>query len=479
MKTYSAYLYIITAGMVALSSSCKKSFLEVVPKGSVIASTTDDYGRLLTNATLLNVTANPQVMLADDVIAIKSFFDAATTREQRLFRWDDEVYEPEESAPELDGLMTNIYLYNKIINEVMSADGPETQKKNLRAEALTGRAWTLFHLINYYAKPYNPATAAKDPGFPLVNSADVTVTNFTRASVQEVYNQIVSDLQTAIPDLPEKLTARLRMSRALGRALLGKVYVFMQQYDKALPLFNDAFTDLSQSVLPVRLYNYNQTFATGGAFLPIAALGGPTLPTHATYEENFFSRQFSNTYAYFINIFVMSPSVSILFKPSDLRLKFYTNKAYPSGAIPPNTYRRIGPLLTQVGFVLPDLYLLRAECYARGGELTKATDDLLTLRKNRMPDTDAAIPADTAADKIKLVSFIMEERQREFAVQGYRWFDMRRLSVDPLLTGLQFTHKLMAADGTLSATYALKTERFVLRFPPKVMVQNPGMNNNP
>ncbi|MFT3827437.1 MAG: RagB/SusD family nutrient uptake outer membrane protein [Chitinophagaceae bacterium] len=479
MKTYSAYLYIIVAGMMTLTTSCKKSFLEVLPKGSVIAGTADDYGRLLTNATLLNISANPQVMLGDDVIAIKSYFDAATTREQRLFRWDDEVYEPEENAPELDGLMTNIYLYNKIINEVMSADGPDTQKKSLRAEALTGRAWTLFLLINFYGKPFTSATAAQDPGFPLVNSADVTLVNFTRASVQDVYNQIVSDLETAIPDLPAKLTVRLRMSRPLGKALLGKVYVFMQEFDKALPLFNSAFDDLAQSAITVKLYNYNQTFATGGSFLPIAALGGPTLPTHAANEENIFSRQFSNTYAYFVNTFVMSPSTSVLFKSSDLRLKFYATKAYPSGTLPTNAYRRVGPLLTQVGFVLPDLYLLRAECFARSGQLTKATDDLLTLRKNRMPDADAAIPADTSADKVKLVSFIMEERLREFAVQGYRWFDMRRISVDPLLTGLQFSHKLMTADGVLSASYSLKPERLVLRFPPKVMAQNPGMANNP
>ena len=126
----------------------------------------------------------------------------------------------------------------------------------------------------------------------------------------------------------------------------------------------------------------------------------------------------------------MSPSVSILFKPSDLRLRVLPAPAYPSGI--PQYLQKLAHCLPG-WFVLPDLYLLRAECYARGGELTKATDDLLTKRKNRMPDTDAAIPADTAADKIKLISFIMEERQREFAVQGYRWFDMRRLSADPLI----------------------------------------------
>ncbi len=53
-----------------------------------------------------------------------------------------------------------------------------------------------------------------------------------------------------------------------------------------------------------------------------------------------------------------------------------------------------------------------AECKARLNDLEGAGEDLLTLRKNRMPEADAAIPSATAADQAALVSFIIEERIR-------------------------------------------------------------------
>lgn len=481
MKKKLNHIYkIALAGLLVTGlGACKKSFLEVLPKGTVIAATADDYGRLLSNASLMNTPASPpQVILGDEMAAVKSFFDNATTREQRLFRWDAVVQEPAESATELDGLMTNIYLFNKIINEVLASDGPETQKKSLRAEALVGRAWTNFILINYYGKPYHPATAAKDPGFPLVNFSDVTQTEFTRGTVQEVYNQIIKDLETAIPDLPENLSRRIRASRPLGKALLGKVYMFMQQFDKALPLLNAAFDELALSAVAVRLYDYTKTFATGGSFLPIAALGGPAYPNTSSNEENIYAKQFTNPYSFFNNTFVIAPSALKLFKSGDLRLKFYVNKQYPSGALPPQTLRRSGPSLVQAGFVLPELYLLRAECRVRANNLTGAVEDVETLRKNRMPSGEVAIPTDTATNKMNLLHYIMEERTREFAAQGFRWFDMRRLSVDPLFAGISFKHFVYDTDGS-ATSYDLKPERFVLRFPQKVMEQNPTMQNNP
>jgi hypothetical protein len=141
----------------------------------------------------------------------------------------------------------------------------------------------IFFLINYYGKPYS-ASAGTDAGFPIIMEADVTETSFKRASVQEVYDFIIQDLVTAMPDLPLQTTHRIRMSKAAAEAILGKVYVFMGKFDKALPELNAAFADLARSTIPVRLYDYNNTFAPGGSFLPIG-LFGPTYPTCLTMKK--------------------------------------------------------------------------------------------------------------------------------------------------------------------------------------------------
>jgi hypothetical protein len=95
-----------------------------------------------------------------------------------------------------------------------------------------------------------------------------------------------------------------------------------------------------------------------------------------------------------------------------------------------------------------------------------------------MPPADATVNAATAADQALLIKFIINERTREFAFEGFRWFDMRRLSVDPLFTGAVFTHTLYDPSG--NTVYTLKQpDRLVLQIPQFFIDANPGMTNNP
>ena len=463
--------------------SCKKDFLEIVPKGKLIATQVSDYNLLLSNLSLLNMSNGgslAQAAMGDEVAAANPYFAGTDLRTQRLFRWDAVIYEPAELATEMGVLMENLYTYNKVINEIENASGGlEEQKQSIKAEALAGRAWIYFQLINYYGKPYDAATAASDPGYPIIRVSNVTDNNFTRASVKEVYDFIVSDLQAAIPQLPARTTHRLRMSKSAGEALLGKVLMFMGKFDVAEPLLNAALNDLANADIRVRLYDYNVTFAPGGLFLPISIFG-PTTPTAPNTEENIYAKQFINSLTFASSELVLHPDAAALFKPSDLRLKFYTTQPYPSGEVyAGGALRKAGPISSQIGVTVPDLYLLLAECRARNNDLTGAVNIAETFRKHRMPQQDAAIPTAIASDKIALVKFILEERVREFALLGYRWFDMRRLSVDAdYKSTVKYTHTLFDQAGNTS-TFTLRPERLVMRLPQLIINQNPGMQNNP
>jgi hypothetical protein len=474
---------LITASIFLLTgfAGCKKSFLEVVPKGRLINQKLSDYSLSLNSLNLLNMSTPSQVALGDEIAAQETFFNAALLRNQRFFRYDDVIYEPDEDALETAVPLRAIYLYNMVINEVLDAtEGTEQEKKSIQAEALAGRAWTYFLLINFYGKPYSEATAATDPGFPIVKEADVAATKFTRASVKEVYDFIVQDLTMALVNLPAQTTHRLRMSRAAARTLLGKVYLFMGKPAEALPLLNGAITDIAASAIAVKLYNYNVAFGTGGIFLPITTAGA-TYPTVVNNEENIYAKQFGNNWTSVSNEFVVTKQTADLFTPSDLRKNFYKTTPSPSGtAYPLGMLRRIGPSgTTQFGVIVPDLYLLRAECKARLNDLSGAKTDIEEFRANRMSAADKVVPTATAASQVLLLKFIFDERIREFAMQGFRWFDMRRLSVDPLFPGLIFTHTVYSVTGTVVATYPLKPERLTLRIPQKLIDQNPGMINNP
>ena len=460
------YRYTPIILLLAVIASCKKSFLEIKPKGIVIAEKTSDYDLLLNNLDLINIGANAQFLLGDEIVMKDPAYTGASFREKQLFKWDYNIYNADEDATETLIPSKGLYIYNKIIGEVMaSTEGSEAVKKSLQAEALTGRAWTYFLLINYYGKPYNAATAATDPGFPLITKADVNGTDYRRASVQAVYDLIVSDLTTAIPNLINTgVPHRIRVGKATAQGLLAKVYIFMGKYAEALPLLNESINNLAQSTVQTGLYNFNTAY--------------PGFPTAVNDIENMYAKGLTNNYISATQTLVwLTPEAAALFGPTDVRLaKWYTNTTTLTNGV--KLIRRGATTVSFWGVRVPELYLFRAEMKARANDLSGAVSDLEYLRQNRMPAADAKVPAAAQASKMALLQFILEERIREFAVTGYRWYDMRRLSSDPLFPTLNYQHKVYDANGNVSTTFTLnRLDQFVFSMPPKIVAENPNINN--
>ncbi|OFY38448.1 MAG: hypothetical protein A2X18_02940 [Bacteroidetes bacterium GWF2_40_14] len=462
--------------------SCQKSFLEIIPKGKLVASKTSDYDFLLNSISLTQLYSPTQ--LGDEVAAMEPYFSSnGNINPRRYFTWEDDIYDPGQDASEITVIMRQVYTYNMIINGVMNAEGgSETQKKSILAEARVGRSSCYFSLVNFYVKPYTSATASTDLGFPIITEADASSSDFIRPTSKEVYDFIIQDLTKALPDLPQTVTHRYRASRPAAEAMLAKVYVFMGKFTDALPLLNSSISTVTAStVIPIRLYDYNVTFASGGIFLPISSSTGPKAPTYNNFEETFYYRYSMNNFAYLWSDFVLNNETKALFSSNDLRLKFTsTLPAFASVPFPNGIIRRLGFPQVQMGVHLPDLYLLRAECKARLNDLPGAKSDVEILRSKRMPAADVPVPVNIATNKAALVKYIFDERIREYFVTGHRWFDMRRLSVDPEYSNLvKYTHTVYNADGSEGTKYTLKPERLTMRFNPKLLEQNPRLVNNP
>jgi tetratricopeptide (TPR) repeat protein len=459
--------------------SCKKDFLEIVPKGKLVASTLKDYDLLMNNTSFYRLdVSDVTVAMGDELAAEQNYFQNAGPETQKAFAWADVLYTPDREVIYTNNQLLNLYICNKIINEVTTiSNGTAEQRAALQAEAIATRAWINFDLINHYGKPYDETTAASDPGFPIIKEANINATNFKRNSVKEVYGQIISDLQAAIVNLPLKGSFVTRMSRPAARGLLGKVYLFMGRYQDALTQFNDAFNDLANVASPPTLYNYNDAFAAGGDFLPIG-FSGPDYPGN-NYSKNQESILLKTADLSGVSYgLVMAPETMDLYTDSDLRRNFYGNMHSDHTPIPGGLYRKYATY-SHVGIELADLLLMRAEARVRTDDLAGARADIELLRSNRMPPADAGVPAGITS-KTDLLKFIIDERTREFAGEGQHWLDMRRLSVDPVFSFLTYSHKAYAADGvTVSQTYQLRPVRFTLRLPLAILQANPGMTDNP
>ncbi|WP_419213624.1 RagB/SusD family nutrient uptake outer membrane protein [Maribacter sp. X9] len=470
------------AVMMSAFISCSDEFLEVTPKGSLIAQSMDDYDMLLEDPALRELS-NITVPMGDEVVAIEPFFSTTEQRTRRLFRWEDDIYNSDQNSQELQPLMASLYAYNKIINEVLDSEGgTEERRKELQAEARVGRAMNYFILINYYGKPYNPMTASSDLGFPIIEYSDISSTDFTRNTVEEVYNFIIKDIEMALPNLPQQVTKRARVSRAAAEGLLGKVLMFQQKFEQALEHLELCLYHSQNTEIEVGVYDYNIEFLDGGVFTPASPFFGPAAILRTANKEVIYDRGFVNSWSFFLNEFVISAETADLFGSSDLRLNFYSNAEffgfepfYPNGML-----RKQGPSFQQAGVYLPDIQLLIIEAKARLGQLGEASIALQDFRSNRMPEEDSSIPTSISADQYELVKFIFEERLREFAMTGYRWFDMRRLSVDTDYNDLiGYGHETYNGDGELLESYTLTEERLVLRFGGAVTSQNPNLTENP
>ena len=98
-----------------------------------------------------------------------------------------------------------------------------------------------------------------------------------------------------------------------------------------------------------------------------------------------------------------------------------------------------------------EIYLTAAEAAARLGELSQARTRLLELmRKRYAPEAyEAKSVVVNAMDKEALVQEILDERARELAFEGHRWFDLRRSTVRVwrkcLMVRVMYSKRMMPA----------------------------------
>lgn len=484
---------LIILAAIATFSSCKKSWLEIIPLGQQVAVTVADYDKILNDPAFYNSNSSyswaEAQLMGDEVAAEGAFFANKGSRDyrDRFFAWRDSIYPLADVTPfSLNSHLNQMLVLNKVIKEVMQAtEGTAVRKAELRAEALAARAWSNFNMANYYCKPYVESTAANDPGFPIITVPDVNVEDYPRGNVKSFYEFIISDLLEALKTIPQKQAMVTRWSKPAVEGILGKVYLFMGKPEQAVPYLKSALNNVTLNAQSI-LYDYNQTLALNGSFYPIDLNSGPVNGPgnlqndlkEAVVSKVFNSGRYGGNYTGNDGL-VLSDFAQDLYEASDWRLLFYTNKNPDNSLNAHNRLRKYGVKFSRFGLQLPDLYLLAAEAKARTSDLAGAVQDLESLRRKRMPVSDAMIPTAIATDQTALIKYILDERVREFAMEGYRWFDMRRMSVDPLFAGKDYKH-FIYNEGLPATVFTLEQpNRFVMLLPRNITDGNPDMVNNP
>ncbi len=125
-----------------------------------------------------------------------------------------------------------INLTNIVITYVDDAEGNTTDKNNIKGQALAIRGIMYFHLIQNYQQTY--VIAKNKRGVILRTSSKEDATDAGFSTVEETYQQIVSDLTTAKSLLAGyKPTDMWLMNSEICSGILARVYLVMQNWEGA------------------------------------------------------------------------------------------------------------------------------------------------------------------------------------------------------------------------------------------------------
>lgn len=117
------------------------------------------------------------------------------------------------------------------------------------------------------------------------------------------------------------------------------------------------------------------------------------------------------------------------------------------------------------------MMLIKAECLARKND-PGALDVLNMLRKKRIAaDKYTDLPR-VSGDK--LLQVVLEERQRELAFNGVRFFDMKRLAKEGI-----YTRTLTRRFGETTYTLEPNSNRYMFPVAAKVRLLNNNIVQNP
>jgi len=402
-------------------ASCKKNWLDKKPDSRlVVLETLEDYQQLMDNSMLYSTIALGEVG-ADNYFVPESFLAGTNLININQYLWAYNGYGTPVQG-NWSSAYQNIFTCNTAINglsKIIKDNNNKGQWDQVYGTALFYRAFQYYQLSQVFMKPYDSANADQDPGVPLRLEADITQTA-GRGTVQDVYKQLLSDLILSKAYLPNAIQAyKTRPAKIAAFALLAQVYLSFGDVENAFANADSALKINST------LLDYNQ--------LPLPAANaslGFTIQFPQNPEVFFYSAM--STGLLRNNIAAIDSNLFKSYATDDLRRTFYFNASNLSSVRFRGSYNGSSATALFSAIAIDELYLIRAECWARKGNLTAAMNDLNALLSKRWK-TGTLVPF-TAIDITDALTKILRERRKELVFRNSRWTDLRRLNKDSRFT---------------------------------------------
>ena len=432
-----------------LAGSCKEDYLDTIPTGGVDAaaaySTTKNAAAAINGIYRAMVVrylssqghfGHPAMMIILDVMGEDLVFGNASNN----WHFDEQRWVSHRSDV---GILSEFpyQLYYRLIGNtniaiaaIDQAAGLQTERDQVKGEALALRAFSYFSLVQLYGKRYNAsAKPNSQPGVSLVLTP--TTEGLPRATVEEIYTQINKDLADAAKLLTAARSYKSHMNLNVVNGLQARVALVQQNWTDAAKFAADArkgYTLMTEA-------QYLEGFVDVGN--PEWIWGFDHLEDQSEFfgaYHSYISDNFNSS-----NIRLTPKAINSLtynqIPATDVRAKLWVKAPVATNSITPPGGVRV-PYMNQK-FRLPgtpststmgdipymrasEMYLIEAEAQARLGKDADAAKLLFDLISKR----DAAYKLSTNTGT-KLTDEILFNRRIELWGEGHRFTDLKRMNL--------------------------------------------------
>lgn len=305
-------------------------------------------------------------------------------------------------------------------------DATDAEKNQIKAEALTIRAYAHFLLSQIYCQDYGYTPDASHLGIVYnTESIKAGLKYPKRETLATTYSLIINDLKTAVDNYSDASLmagpAYSYFNRNNTKALLARVYLYKKDWANAYETANDVIINSGSKLMTSADYiaQWEQPD------LPVSeALLEFSIPKDA--ESNASSSMASyfgvnaNTYARY----VASNDLLNLYENNDIRKQLFLTanlQTLVNGLLTPVPYNFTLKFQDNAGYVafrLSEMYLIRAEASFENNQAALAMEDINTIRAR----ANATLVTNTS----NLKEEIFLERRRELCFEGHLFFDLVR-----------------------------------------------------
>ncbi|KAB7728675.1 RagB/SusD family nutrient uptake outer membrane protein [Rudanella paleaurantiibacter] len=322
---------------------------------------------------------------------------------------------------------------NKVIGSIK--EGSSKELDQILGENLFLRAMVHFDLVRLFGRPY---AQSPETNLGIIIKTDTKADdNASRATVKEVYTFVVSELQKAARLMTVNRTNSYA-SPAAANALLSRVYLYMNDNTNAIKYADGVITEGRFALAtPTQVPDFyaveneqnkeiifaiKHTLKDDRTWSSIGSMYY-TSPGGVGWGEVYASQAFQDLVNKYPNDQRRSYLVRKLTAQGVQEKRNGIDKVYVTKF---SNQAGLPTLSSPVVLRLAELYLNRAEAYAKLGETAKAIDDVNLIRRRAgLSGADLYTPTDLKGLP-SVLDVVLQERRVELAFEGHRPYDLFR-----------------------------------------------------